>query len=358
MIEDSHRPHAPHAAAALSPYAIAPLTSASSMLLPILISILAAVVPTLIYVLIFYWADRYEREPVRLAVIAFFWGAVPAIAVSLLGEYLFDLPLITGPLGTSHALLGNVLFAPIIEETAKWIALLAIFLLRRQEFDGPLDGLIYGALIGFGFAMTENILFFIGAYGSGGYESLGTSFFLRGVVFGMNHAFYTALAGIALGIARNIPNPVTRTLWALAGLLEAIVAHALHNLGVSLNALDGSGFALSLAVAAASLGLIVVTVLWSWQHERAVMSAQLAEEVGDCVTRDEYQALLARWRRPHHLKRRAREPRSRRQLCVELALRKERASTAGLNEPELVGEIEALRAKLVRTMPARALSSP
>ncbi len=328
------------------------------MLLPIVISILAAVIPTLIYVLLFYWADRYEREPVWLAVVAFFWGAVPAIAVSLLGEYLFDLPLITGPQGYSHALIGNVLIAPIIEETAKWVALLAIFLLRRQEFDGPLDGLIYGALIGFGFAMTENILFFVGAYGSGGYEELSTSFFLRSIVFGMNHAFYTALAGIALGVARNIPNPVTRTLWALAGLLEAIVAHSLHNLGVSMSGPGGSGFALSLAVSAASLGLIVVTVLWSWQHERAVMSAQLAEEVGKCVTRQEYEQLLARWRAPKRLGGGQSGQRQRKQLCVELALHKQRAQMLGDKEPELAGEIVALRTTLASTMPAKPSAQP
>ncbi len=43
----------------------------------------------------------------------------------------------------------------------KGLALVALFYLARQEFDGPLDGIVYGALIGFGFSMTENLLYFL-----------------------------------------------------------------------------------------------------------------------------------------------------------------------------------------------------
>ena len=195
---------------------------------PIFLSIVAAVIPTMLYVLLFYWADRYEREPLTLLAAAFVWGALPAVAVSLLVEFLFELPRFTNV--GDNTLIANVLVAPIVEETAKWLALLAIYFFKRQEFDGPLDGLIYGALIGFGFAMTENILFFIGAVQQGGYAALSSAVFMRSIVFGMNHAFYTALAGIALGIASNTDAPITRDLWIWAGLLQAIVAHSLHNL--------------------------------------------------------------------------------------------------------------------------------
>ena len=51
------------------------------------ISLAAAIIPTVIYVLIFYWADRYEREPLWLTAVAFIWGAVPAIIVSIIGEF-------------------------------------------------------------------------------------------------------------------------------------------------------------------------------------------------------------------------------------------------------------------------------
>lgn len=57
----------------------------------------------------------------------------------------------------------------------------------RHEFDGVLDGLTYGAIIGFGFAMTENFLYFIGAFSEGGFVDLTVLIFLRAVIFGLNH---------------------------------------------------------------------------------------------------------------------------------------------------------------------------
>ncbi len=70
----------------------------------------------------------------------------------------------------------------------------------RHEFDGVLDGLIYGVLIGFGFAMTENFFYFIGAFDEGGFVNLTAVIILRSVVFGLNHAFYTSLTGIGFGL--------------------------------------------------------------------------------------------------------------------------------------------------------------
>ena len=54
-----------------------------------------------------------------------------------------------------------------------------------------------GALIGFGFSMTENLLFFL--Y----YGDLDRALWIRGVFFGLNHAFFTSLVGLALGAARS-----------------------------------------------------------------------------------------------------------------------------------------------------------
>jgi len=41
-----------------------------------------ALAPALIYIMILWWLDRYEKEPVSLAVLAFVWGAVPAILLA------------------------------------------------------------------------------------------------------------------------------------------------------------------------------------------------------------------------------------------------------------------------------------
>lgn len=43
------------------------------------LSFLLAVVPAYIYLAVLYYADRYEKEPLRLVLTAFFWGAWPAL---------------------------------------------------------------------------------------------------------------------------------------------------------------------------------------------------------------------------------------------------------------------------------------
>src|SRR5690606_36116843 len=111
-----------------------------------------------------------------------------------------------------------------------------------------------------GFAMTENLLYFIGAYGEGGFGSLTVIIYLRSIVFGLNHAFYTSLIGIGLGIARHKRSFLPRLLWASVGLASAIFAHALHNLGASLASVNVASFGLSLIVAGAGLAITLLVV--------------------------------------------------------------------------------------------------
>lgn len=313
------------------------------------ISLAAAVIPTLLYVLLFYWADRYEREPIWLAMVAFVWGAVPAVIVSLIGEFVLGWPWIDAPDRLTSAIVEGAIIAPVVEELAKGLALLLIFLLMRREFDGILDGIVYGALIGFGFAMTENFFYFIGAYDEGGYQQLSVVIFLRSVLFGLNHAFYTGLTGIGLGVALGFRSTGVRVTWAVCGLLAAIIAHSLHNLGASLASVNLAGLALSLVVAVAGVGLIVITVLLAWRHERASIRRELGEEVGFLLSASEYAQLTERWYNP--LRKRGKVARSqadRMHLYVELALRKSRLRSADSGEAGMIlQEVDQIRNQLI-----------
>ena len=76
--------------------------------------------------------------------------------------------------------------APLVEETLKAVPLLFIFFMFRREFDGLMDGLLYGALVGFGFAMTENFFYIFGTGASSGISAEALVFFLRTIVFAQN----------------------------------------------------------------------------------------------------------------------------------------------------------------------------
>ncbi len=327
---------------------------------PALLTILAAtILPTAGYVLIFYWADRYEREPLWLLIVAFVWGALPATAVSLLGEVALEISFVRAPNGVANNWLQAIIVAPVVEELAKGLVLVAIYVLARHEFDGLLDGLTYGALVGFGFAMTENFLFFVGAFQSGGYAQLSVIILVRALIFGLNHALYTSFIGLGLGLASQAQRRWAQIGWMLLGLTLALGVHALHNLGILLVQVSAAGLALSLATGAASLSVVIAAILLAWSQERRVIRAELAEEVGQTILPAEYAALLGRWRSPIQRgarRRDVRAGRSRQQLMVKLALHKHalrRPTMRGVRgRGNLLGEIVAMRDELVRSWPA------
>jgi RsiW-degrading membrane proteinase PrsW (M82 family) len=262
----------------------------------LLLSLLAAAVPVLLYVGLIYWADRYEKEPVWLLSAAFLWGAVPAALLALLFNTLLSAPfyllLDSGP---AEVVAGG-LIAPIIEETAKAIVLFLILFFWRQELDSPIDGLIYGAMVGMGFAMVENVLYYMNAFEEGGQAAWNVTVVMRGLVFGLSHALYTSLTGLGIAIARLTPNPILRIIAPLAGLAAAIALHAFHNLamfaGTSLTFLAGLTFDWG------GVALTAVIIALLLYQEREWMKRYLADEVAlGTLTAEEYDLVRSAARR-------------------------------------------------------------
>ena len=236
--------------------------------MPTISAFLAATIPTAIYSLLLWWLDRYEKEPLPLILAAFLWGALPAIALAVLFELVLATPLERSPLGPGVATWG---LAPLVEEPVKALALVGLFYFARQEFDGPLDGIIYGALIGFGFSMTENLLYFLR------YTSSDTLFWVRGVFFGMNHALFTSMVGLALGAVRYDRSRQRNVLALLGGLALAILFHALHNFAVGY---QFAGLLLSWLIEASGVLVVLAVAVLAWRNERRWMQEELGEEVG------------------------------------------------------------------------------
>jgi RsiW-degrading membrane proteinase PrsW (M82 family) len=274
------------------------------MLLGFILSILIGLATTVLYVALVWWLDRYEKEPLSLAIVAFIWGAIPAIVVSIVVELLLDVPL--SPLGESLAyqVVSSSLIAPTIEEVAKALALLGLFFFWRHEFDNVLDGIIYGALIGFGFAMTEDVFYSIASLGEGGWGNWGVVVFMRTILFGFNHSFFTALTGIGFGYARLSRDKWKRRLAPLVGLGAAITFHAVHNLGASLAEVNCLAILFSLATDWGGVLVVVIIALTAARQEQRCIVAELQDEIpAGILSAGEYQMvasysqrLSTRWR--------------------------------------------------------------
>ena len=200
------------------------------------IAILGALLPTSVYVACVWWLDRYEKEPIWLLALAFLWGAIPAALISLALELVFELPI--SALG-GESVIANLasvgINAPVVEETIKGMALVGLVLICRREFDDVLDGIVYGAMIGFGFAFSENLFaYFLPIMSDQGTTAGLVNIFLRSVPFGFNHAFWTGTVGAAVGYARLSRNWAERIAVPVAGWSVAVILHGVHNAGASL----------------------------------------------------------------------------------------------------------------------------
>jgi RsiW-degrading membrane proteinase PrsW (M82 family) len=227
-----------------------------------------AILPVPVYVLAVLALDRFEPEPMRLLGFAFLWGATVAafmagFANELGGEYLALLLDMSG--GFDQFALTVVLVAPLAEEVLKGAALVLLAVRRRDEFDGPVDGIVYGALIGLGFAMSENALYYAGAFAEGGSAGATGLFVLRGIFTGFSHPLYTSLTGIGIGLAVTTRG-VGRVLYPLGGLAAGVALHHLWNYSAMASEQSGSG----LIVAVYFCLMLPAVTAWLWYAVRAL----------------------------------------------------------------------------------------
>lgn len=314
------------------------------------LSIIAALIPALFYVIVIYWFDRYEKEPMWLLAAAFLWGAIPSIIIASIFNSLLSIPfelLVEG--GTAEAL-SAALVAPPVEETIKGLALLAIFFLWRNEIDSPLDGIIYGAMVGMGFAMVENVFYFVETFNADGLEAWGVNIFFRAIVFGLNHSLFTSMSGLGIAVALMSKNNLTRFFAPIAGWCLAMFLHFAHNASVSF---DEALCFLALIFDWGGVLLMLGIIVWSLVQERSWLRQYLAEEVAQgTLTDNQFRRVSsgrkraafnwAQWRQNGF--RAYRQAVGFQQTCSELAYRKHHHEL--FQDEKSLTEIVALREKL------------
>jgi RsiW-degrading membrane proteinase PrsW (M82 family) len=220
---------------------------------------LIALVPLVAVLAVVRWVDRWEPEPFVARVFAFMWGAGVSILTALVVDE--TLNLYSHHLGVSRSQFFMITVqSPVVEEVAKGVGVLLIFLIAQRTFDGPVDGVVYAATIAAGFAFVENIQYFGLALRDGGDTDLAYTFYVRGILSPFAHLTFTSCTGIALGYAGRGPTRVGRTIGLfLGGLALAIVLHAGFNLGSALN--ENGAFFFYLIVEMPIFALVAVFVL-------------------------------------------------------------------------------------------------
>jgi RsiW-degrading membrane proteinase PrsW (M82 family) len=311
----------------------------------------------LVFAYVVYWIDRYEKEPLTLLGGVFLWGAIIAAGAAFivntfvgLGIYLFAGSQAFTELSTASTI------APFLEETLKGMACLFVFLFFRHEFDSILDGIVYAAITAIGFAATENV-YYLYTYGfqQNGVSGILYMFFVRVILVGWQHPFYTAFIGIGLAISRLSRNTAIKIMAPLIGWGIAIFTHSIHNI-ISTIFQGLQSLIIGLVFDWSGWIAMIIFVIWALYREQKWIIVQLRDEVtGNVITPAQYQTACSAWAQAstrtkalfsgkYHLTDRFYL------LTAELAFKKQHASTLG-EQTDNQPEIDRIRAELVKMSP-------
>ena len=250
-----------------------------AVLIGLFLVFIFGIVPMVVYALILWWFDRYEKEPLGLLVAAFLWGGIPAIAFSLIAQLVLEVPISSFVSPLASDLIGATVVAPVTEEVFKGAALLLLLLFFRKEIDSPLDGIIYGGLVGFGFAAVENVFYFVGAFTESGLGGLALLTVFRAFLFGLNHALFTGLTGLGLALARTATRWPVKVGAPVVGLLLGMTAHGVHNGSVALGAELCWPCLITFASDWGGVVVLVGVMIWASVQEQRWITTHLADEV-------------------------------------------------------------------------------
>ena len=191
-------------------------------------------IPALVLAAYIWYADVTTQEPLTLLVGTFLLGVLFAGFALVLNTVL------QGPvrfLGSGFGLLPElgmaVFFFVVVGPVEESVKLLAVrlYAFRDDRFDAVIDGAVYGAAAGLGFATIENAIYIVQNTGSvsGTYQAItaGSGIAAVRALAGPGHVIYSAFAGYYLGLAKF--NPEDAGPIVLKGLLIATVIHATYN---------------------------------------------------------------------------------------------------------------------------------
>ena len=180
--------------------------------------VLTSVVPAFALAAYIWYADITTQEPLTLLVGTFLLGVLFAGFAGILNV---ELQVWTNALGVGQIGFFFLVVGPV-EESVKLLGV-RLYAFRSPKFDAVIDGAVYGAVAGLGFATIENAYYITDNIG----EISGTAITSVRLLAGPGHVIYSAFAGYYLGLAkfnRDQAGPII-----IKGLLIAALIHALYN---------------------------------------------------------------------------------------------------------------------------------
>jgi RsiW-degrading membrane proteinase PrsW (M82 family) len=184
------------------------------------IGIILSLIPAAIWLVIFYSLDTLEPEPMSYIIGVFILGIILANGIAL--------PVINGFFKVNDWLysgnffikiVGSIFIIGFVQEYLKYAGV-RFTVYMTSEFDERVDGIIYGAAIGLGFATMLNVYYVLSL---GGVDlTIGA---IRCTVASLAHASFGGISGYFLGRAKFEEKPLwwTASGVALAAFLNGVI---------------------------------------------------------------------------------------------------------------------------------------
>lgn len=250
----------------------------------IFLSMAAAAVPMILYLILIWRFDRYDREPFLLVLVNFFWGAIGAIILTLLigsaANFLLNAVILEDNLSD---IVQTSISAPIVEEITKGFFL--ILMIQNRKFDNITDGIVYGGAIGLGFGMTENFMYFVSNTGS-----IQTWIFvviIRTLFSAVMHCTSTGTLGAFLGFSK-FKSRKWKYIFAFIGLSTSIIIHSAWNSFISFNSTAWIGIIFMIL----TISIFIIVFNLSIWGERKIIFSELIEESRDNLLPAEHVSIL------------------------------------------------------------------
>lgn len=193
-----------------------------------MILLLLASAPVFIIIIFIYLRDKYEKEPKKLLLKSFLFGAILSIIttmiISVIATRVFP---ITNSFSIAQQFIKAFIVVALVEEFSKYI-IVRYYCQRKKAFNEPFDGIMYAVMVSMGFAFTENLFYVF----DGGISTA----LIRAFTAVPAHATFGIIMGYFMGLAKFSNK---KWIYNLAGLLFATTFHGAYDFFLFLDFIPG-----------------------------------------------------------------------------------------------------------------------
>ncbi|MEY4905415.1 MAG: hypothetical protein RLZZ292_3230 [Bacteroidota bacterium] len=196
-----------------------------------LLLLAAATLPSMAIAYWIYRQDHHESEPSRMLLWAFVCGCASTIPAIFFQSFFKNLE-------NPNSLFDTAIFAfgvvGLSEELAKYY-LLRRFVYPQKDFNEPIDGIVYGVMVGLGFATLENVMYVLNAGDNGFATALARAFTAVPA-----HAAFGVLMGAYVGLTKFIPEKAG--IYTIIGVGLAVFFHGAYDFFLMQQVYEGMAF--------------------------------------------------------------------------------------------------------------------